>query len=110
MDWVEGETLFDWVRAALSGGRPRGAGRGGAAWLALVNELADAQIAHGDLQHANVMVTAGRRTETGRLRRHVRAGAGRAAEPGGGRRALPASAAAMAPRCCRQSLDNSRPW
>jgi len=57
MDWVEGETLFTWVRArALEGDRPALA-TAAERWLELVKELADARIAHGDLQHANVMVT-----------------------------------------------------
>ncbi|MFO0867846.1 MAG: hypothetical protein U0935_02760 [Pirellulales bacterium] len=57
MEWVAGTTLFDWVqrhcqagdKARLSGAVER--------WSALVDELGEAQIAHGDLQHANVMVT-----------------------------------------------------
>lgn len=57
MDWVDGLTLFDWVKekaerrdaAAFAGLAPK--------WVALVAELTAAGIAHGDLQHANVMVT-----------------------------------------------------
>lgn len=57
MDWVQGETLYKWVaqccrkenRAALAGVASR--------WIDLVAELEGAEIAHGDLQHANVMVT-----------------------------------------------------
>ena len=57
MDWVEGETLYKWVRArCLEGNRRALAGAAGH-WLELVKELGDSQIAHGDLQHANVMVT-----------------------------------------------------
>ena len=57
MDWVEGETLFQWVRrqcrrcdttAIMSAARQ---------WPAVAAELSREQIAHGDLQHANVMVT-----------------------------------------------------
>jgi hypothetical protein len=56
MDWVQGDTLFDWVRArALSGDR-EALSRVAGQWIELVRDLADAQIAHGDLQHANVMV------------------------------------------------------
>ena len=58
MDWVEGETLFQWVknrcrqadREALLGDAAR-------QWPAVAAELSREQIAHGDLQHANVMVT-----------------------------------------------------
>lgn len=57
MDWVPGETLFKWVRRqcldknrqALAGVAER--------WIELVAQLDSAKIAHGDLQHANVMVT-----------------------------------------------------
>ena len=57
MDWVQGDTLYKWVRArcrqddreALAGAASR--------WAELVAELEQAGIAHGDLQHANVMVT-----------------------------------------------------
>ncbi len=57
MDWVEGDTLFQWVRnqcrwgdvAALSGAAQQ--------WPAVIAELSREQIAHGDLQHANIMVT-----------------------------------------------------
>ena len=57
MDWVQGETLFDWVRARAQAGDRDALGRGATQWIEMLRELADAQIAHGDLQHANVMVT-----------------------------------------------------
>jgi hypothetical protein len=57
MDWVEGETLYRWTRAACLAGNHQALTLASQHWLALVKELADAQIAHGDLQHANVMVT-----------------------------------------------------
>jgi len=57
MDWVEGETLYKWVRARCLEGNRRALADAAGHWLELVKELADAQIAHGDLQHANVMVT-----------------------------------------------------
>ena len=92
MDWVQGDTLFDWVRARCSAGDREALARGRRAmdgrWC---GSWPTPQIAHGDLQHANVMVNDGRRAEAGRLRRDVRARPGRAAEPGDRRRALPAS-------------------
>ncbi len=57
MDWVEGETLFHWVRARCLEGNQKALAAAATRWVELVKELADAQIAHGDLQHANVMVT-----------------------------------------------------
>ena len=56
MDWVQGDTLFHWVRARARKAtarpwrdrRPLARGRQ-ASW--------PRQIAHGDLQHANIMVT-----------------------------------------------------
>ena len=59
MDWVQGETLFDWVRARGAGRQPRGHGRRGRPLDGAVQELSDDSVAHGDLQHANVMVNAG---------------------------------------------------
>jgi hypothetical protein len=56
MDWVQGDTLFHWVRARALAGDREALGRVAAQWIELARELADAQIAHGDLQHANVMV------------------------------------------------------
>ena len=57
MDWVEGETLFQWVRARCLEGDCRALRDAAARWLDVVAELEAAQIAHGDLQHGNVMVT-----------------------------------------------------
>jgi hypothetical protein len=57
MDWVQGETLFKWVRACCLAGNVAALAQAADHWVEAVRELADAQIAHGDLQHANVMVT-----------------------------------------------------
>ncbi|MHC4405189.1 MAG: protein kinase domain-containing protein [Planctomycetota bacterium] len=57
MDWVEGETLFKWVRARCLEGDQEALEAAANRWIELVKELGDARIAHGDLQHANVMVT-----------------------------------------------------
>ena len=58
MEWVQGETLFDWVAAQCEQARTRDLRRLVDAWAALITDLRDAKIAHGDLQHGNVMVTA----------------------------------------------------
>ncbi len=58
MDWVEGQTLFKWVRQRALAGDGTGLAEAARRWVTLVKELSDAHIAHGDLQHANVMVTA----------------------------------------------------
>jgi serine/threonine protein kinase len=57
MDWVEGLTLFNWARARAQAGDARELAKAAQHWVALVGELEDNQIAHGDLQHANVMIT-----------------------------------------------------
>lgn len=57
MEWVEGATLFDWTRRQCLGGGATPLRKAMDQWSQLVEELAAAEIAHGDLQHANVMVT-----------------------------------------------------
>ena len=57
MDWVEGQTLFKWARARALEGNGPALTEAARRWVELVKELDDARIAHGDLQHANVMVT-----------------------------------------------------
>jgi hypothetical protein len=57
MDWVEGETLFQWVGDRCREGNALALAEAAARWVELVDQLAAAQISHGDLQHANVMVT-----------------------------------------------------
>ncbi len=59
MEWVEGQTLLQWVRARCLEGNTSALAAAAGRWVAVVQELAQASIAHGDLQHANVMVTAG---------------------------------------------------
>ncbi len=56
MDWVQGDTLFKWVRARALEKNRNALVEAAHRWEALVRELAEAQISHGDLQHANVMV------------------------------------------------------
>jgi predicted nucleic acid-binding Zn-ribbon protein len=57
MEWVQGETLFNWVRDRCREGNAEAMGFLADRWLDAVKELVDAGIAHGDLQHGNVMVT-----------------------------------------------------
>ncbi len=56
MEWVQGETLFRWVQDRCREGDSAALARVAEMWLALAKELSDASVAHGDLQHANVMV------------------------------------------------------
>ena len=57
MDWVQGETLFNWLRARCLEGNREAVAQIADRWLEAVQELNDNSIAHGDLQHGNVMVT-----------------------------------------------------
>lgn len=57
MDWVQGDTLFNWVRARCAANDAAALGEAARRWLSTVKELADARVAHGDIQHANIMVT-----------------------------------------------------
>jgi hypothetical protein len=63
MDWVPGETLFKWTLRQCYDKNASVLRRAADHWLVLVDELAKAKVAHGDLQHANVMVT-----QTGELK------------------------------------------
>jgi hypothetical protein len=56
MDWITGETFDNWVGAVMrSGDRRRLLGMA-EQWVRLLDELREARIAHGDLQHANILV------------------------------------------------------
>ncbi len=57
MDWVEGLTLFAWIGTKCRAGKGPSLEKAVRHWLNAVNELSEAGIAHGDLQHANVLVT-----------------------------------------------------
>jgi serine/threonine protein kinase len=57
MDWVEGTTLFEYARARCIAGRVESLANAARHWVKLMGELSEAQIAHGDLQHANILVT-----------------------------------------------------
>jgi hypothetical protein len=58
MEWVKGKALGEWVREAMEKKTPDTAAvRAMAdAWAQLVLDIRSADIAHGDLQHDNVMV------------------------------------------------------
>lgn len=57
MEWVKGETLFDWLQARATSGDQKAIRSVADKWRTVVKDLHSAQIAHGDLQHANIMVT-----------------------------------------------------
>ncbi|MEE8451274.1 MAG: hypothetical protein V3R99_05140 [Thermoguttaceae bacterium] len=57
MEWVQGRTLFEWVRERCMEGNGKAIGRAADLWVRVVDELAGASVTHGDLQHNNVMVT-----------------------------------------------------
>ncbi|HVX60859.1 MAG TPA: hypothetical protein VHC19_09660, partial [Pirellulales bacterium] len=57
MEWVPGETLFKWVRRQCLDRNGKALARAADRWVDLCGQLSAARIAHGDLQHANVMVT-----------------------------------------------------
>ena len=57
MEWVQGETLFNWLAARCMEGHREAISQIAERWLEAVQEMNDHSIAHGDLQHANVMVT-----------------------------------------------------
>ena len=63
MEWVEGETLYTYVRTQCLHGHGKAIAHLADHWIELVRELAASQIAHGDLQHGNVMVA-----NTGRMK------------------------------------------
>ena len=57
MDWVEGSILFDWLRERCQLKDVAAIGLVAKKWVELAAQLASVGVAHGDLQHANVMVT-----------------------------------------------------
>jgi hypothetical protein len=56
MDWISGDVLYAWLRRMCAEGRRAELAQAARSWLALVDELAAANIAHGDLQHGNIVV------------------------------------------------------
>ncbi|MDA1015287.1 MAG: hypothetical protein O3A00_12655 [Planctomycetota bacterium] len=57
MEWVPGDIMFDWVRTQCHGGNAPGLRNAADQWVQLVGDLRKSKIAHGDLQHGNVMIT-----------------------------------------------------
>jgi hypothetical protein len=58
MEWVKGKSLGEWVREAMERRDATAVRKMADAWAQLVLNIQGAQIAHGDLQHDNVMVVA----------------------------------------------------
>src|SRR5208283_254868 len=56
MEWVQGETLFNWLQARTREGNREAIAAVADRWLEAIQELSDNSLAHGDLQHGNVMV------------------------------------------------------
>ena len=57
MEWVQGRTLLQAVQAWCNQGDTQSLDRAARQWVELAGELAASSLAHGDLQHANVMVS-----------------------------------------------------
>jgi hypothetical protein len=60
LEWVDGVQLGEWVKEAVVRGDSRTIKQMADAWIELVTELRRHRIAHGDLQHGNVMVVQNR--------------------------------------------------
>lgn len=56
MEWVEGQTLGVWFREAVERQDSGAIKQMSHSWIKLVSELRALEMAHGDLQHGNVMV------------------------------------------------------
>jgi hypothetical protein len=54
MEWVGGEPLERWIERHL--GDPAALGRLAERWVALIGSLRAARVAHGDLQHGNILI------------------------------------------------------
>jgi len=57
MRWIEGESLISFIEKNLS--HPQAISNLAGSWLRLLDDLHNANIAHGDLQHGNVLVVSG---------------------------------------------------
>ena len=66
MRWVEGFRLNEFIRAHLD--KPVLLERMAQMWVRLAQELRDAQMAHGDLQHGNVLLVPGSKSSSLALR------------------------------------------
>jgi hypothetical protein len=59
MDWVSGDTLYDWARKRCGENAQQRLGELANRWSCLAGELEAAELGHGDLQHGNILVTEG---------------------------------------------------
>lgn len=57
MEWVKGTTLQEWVRRKCNDGAKKDLAQAAANWVELVGAVQRAEVAHGDYQQSNVMVT-----------------------------------------------------
>lgn len=56
MDWVKGDTLFDWLNKTAGANNAQPIKKICEKWRDMIKALNDAEVAHGDLQHANIMI------------------------------------------------------
>lgn len=56
MEWVKGDTLFDWLNKAAGSSSTQLIKKICEKWRDMIKALNDAEVAHGDLQHANIMI------------------------------------------------------
>lgn len=59
MEWVEGETLGSWLVERVKRNDTASIKKAADAWIQLVEKLQAAKIAHGDLQHGNILIVRG---------------------------------------------------
>ncbi len=57
MEWVEGIGLFEWVATRAKQGAKDELAAAAQRWKELVARLREVDVAHGDLQHGNILVT-----------------------------------------------------
>ena len=57
MEWIQGESFIDYIRSHLQD--PAGLRQLAIGWLAMMKALQAASIAHGDLQHGNILIVNG---------------------------------------------------
>lgn len=56
MDWVDGQVLFPWLEKQCMANNQQALVKFRDDWIQLIADLAKARIAHGDLQHGNIMI------------------------------------------------------
>ena len=57
MEWIPGDELFDWLHARATAGDGRAISSVAEKWRLAIKDLGRANIAHGDLNHRNVLIT-----------------------------------------------------